>query len=230
MNIELKKYLSKENDLFFCRPNSSDEYVIKECYSPMYFKDYMNYNKNDIVLDVGANIGAYSTRVSKLVKYVFAYEPHQENYKLALHNLKTNKIKNVKLSNTALIGTNNSEVNLYTNKGKNRGSHTIIPTRGRGTIIVKSQKFSNILKETKANKIKMDIEGGEWDILYENNIDWTNVDALIMEWHHKNFNNSRVQKFNWVMKYLKQNFKFVETNLDLNKKTWYANVWCYNEK
>ena len=45
MNIELKKYLSKENDLFFCRPNSSDEYVIKECYSPMYFKDYMNYNE-----------------------------------------------------------------------------------------------------------------------------------------------------------------------------------------
>ena len=29
--------------------------------------------------------------------------------------------------------------------------------------------------------------------------------------------------------YLKQNFKFVETNLDLSKKTWYANIWCYNE-
>ena len=28
---------------------------------------------------------------------------------------------------------------------------------------------------------------------------------------------------------LKQNFKFVETNLDLSKKTWYANIWCYND-
>ena len=31
------------NEVFYCRPNSSDEGVIKECYSPMYFKEYMNY-------------------------------------------------------------------------------------------------------------------------------------------------------------------------------------------
>ena len=74
---------SRMGDTFYCRPDSSDEYVVRECYSPIYFKEYMNYNKDDIVLDVGANIGAYSTRVSKLVKEVYSFEPLKENYDLA---------------------------------------------------------------------------------------------------------------------------------------------------
>ena len=52
------------------------------------------------------------------------------------------------------------------------------------------------------------------------------VDALVMEWHHKNFNKTKIQKFKWVMDYLSENFKVVESNLDLNKKTWYAYIWC----
>ena len=91
------------NEVFYCRPNSSDEGVIKECYSPMYFKEYMNYKSTDIVLDVGTNIGAYSTRVSSLVKCVYGFEPLKDNYELALKNLNRNNIKNVKLQNVALI-------------------------------------------------------------------------------------------------------------------------------
>ena len=182
-----------------------------------------------IVVDVGANIGAYSTRVSKLVKCVYSFEPDKENYNLAQKNLYKNNITNVKLFNHALIGTDDNEISFYLNKGKNNGSHTILPTRGREVTTVKARKFSEVLSETKATKIKMDIEGAEWNILNENNIDWSTVDAMIMEWHHKSFNKTRVEKHIWVMEYLKQNFEFVETNLDLNKKTWYANIWSYNE-
>ena len=181
------------NEVFYCRPNSSDEGVIKECYSPMYFKEYMNYKSTDIVLDVGTNIGAYSTRVSSLVKCVYGFEPLKDNYELALKNL---------------------------------GSHTILPTRGRDHIVVSARRFSDVLSETKATKIKMDIEGAEWDILSKDQIDWSTVDALVMEWHHKNFNKTKIQKFKWVMDYLSENFKVVESNLDLNKKTWYAYIWC----
>ena len=220
---------SRGDDTFYCRPDSYDEYVIRECYSPMYFKDYMNYNKDDIVLDVGANIGAYSTRVSKLVKEVYSFEPLKENYDLAQKNLDRNNATNVKLFNHALIGTDDDEINFYPSKGKNLGSHTMLPTRGRGVISVKARKFSDVLSETKATKIKMDIEGAEWNILSEDDIDWSTVDSLVMEWHHKSFNKTRVEKHLWVMDYLKQNFKFVETNLDLSKNTWYANIWCYNE-
>ena len=150
---------SRKGDTFHCRPDSSDEYVVRECYSPIYFKEYMNYNKDDIVLDVGANIGAYSTRVSKLVKEVYSFEPLKENYDLAQKNLDRNNATNVKLYNNALIGTDDDEINFYLSKGKNLGGHTILPTRGRGIIVVKERRFSDVLSETKATKIKMDIEG-----------------------------------------------------------------------
>ena len=217
---------SRKGDTFHCRPDSSDEYVVRECYSPIYFKDYMNYNKDDIVLDVGANIGAYSTRVSKLVKEVYSFEPLKENYDLAQKNLDRNNVTNVKLYNNALIGTDDDEINFYLSKGKNLGGHTILPTRGRGIIVVKARKFSDVLSETKATKIKMDIEGAEWNILSEDDIDWSTVNGLVMEWHHKSFKNTRVEKFKWVMDYLSDKFKVVESNLDLNKKTWYGYIWC----
>ena len=217
---------SRMGDTFYCRPDSSDEYVVRECYSPMYFKDYMNYNENDIVLDVGANIGAYSTRVSKLVKEVYSFEALKENYDLAQKNLDRNNVTNVKLYNNALIGTDDDEINFYLSKGKNLGGHTILPTRGRGITVVKARKFSDVLSETKATKIKMDIEGAEWNILSEDDIDWSTVNGLVMEWHHKSFKNTRVEKFKWVMDYLSDKFKVVESNLDLNKKTWYGYIWC----
>ena len=70
----------------------------------------MNYKSTDIVLDVGTNIGAYSTRVSSLVKCVYGFEPLKDNYELALKNLNRNNIKNVKLQNVALIGTDDNKV------------------------------------------------------------------------------------------------------------------------
>ena len=217
---------SRMGDTFYCRSDSSDEYVGRECYSPIYFKEYMNYKKDDIVLDVGANIGAYSTRVSKLVKEVYSFEPLNENYDLAQKNLDRNNATNVKLYNNALIGTDDDEINFYLSKGKNLGGHTILPTRGRGIIVVKARRFSDVLSETKATKIKMDIEGAEWNILSEDDIDWSTVNGLVMEWHHKSFKNTRIEKFKWVMDYLSENFKVVESNLDLNKKTWYGYIWC----
>ena len=72
----------------------------------------------------------------------------------------------------------------------------------------------------------MDIEGAEWNILSEDDIDWSTVNGLVLEWHHKSFKNTRIEKFKWGMDYLSDKFKVVESNLDLNKKTWYGYIWC----
>jgi FkbM family methyltransferase len=231
------KQITNDGDTFYTRPNTSDEYVIKECYSPMYFKDFMNYNKNDIVLDAGVNIGAYSTRVSKLVKKVYGYEPMKENYELAKRNLDKNNRNNVKLYNKALVANDDKKIEFYISHGKNVGSHTILKTRGRKTISVKARKFSEVLAETKANKVKMDIEGAEQKILSDDNIDWSGVDAFVMEWHHKNFGKeNRIQYYKDMRTYLKEHFKYFESTLgekDLTEGSggsWYGLISCYNKK
>ena len=254
-----KSYETKCGDIFDIRLDTSDEYVIKECYSPMYFTN-MNYNKNDIVLDAGVNIGAYSTRVSQLVKQVYGYEPMKENYELAERNLDKNNRNNVKLYNKALVANDDKKIEFYISTGKNVGSHTILKTRGREITTVKARKFSEVLAETKANKVKMDIEGAEQKILSEDNIDWSGVDALVMEWHHKNFSkNDRIPYFEKMETYLRKHFKHFHSNLDVHKKrtqkmndegkiyyideadkkekrykgpggSWYGLICCYNEK
>ncbi len=229
--------ITRDGDTFYTRPDTSDEYVIKECYSPMYFKDFMNYNKNDIVLDAGVNIGAYSTRVSPLVKQVYGYEPLKENYKLADKNLKKNNRNNVQLYNMALVSNDDKKIEFYINNGKNAGSHTILKTRGRKNITVEARRFSEVLAETKANKVKMDIEGAEQKILSEDNIDWSGVEAFVMEWHHKNFGNkNRIKYYKDMRTYLKKHFKHFESSFGDKDPTegpggsWYALICCYNEK
>ena len=232
-----KPHETKCGDIFDIRPDTSDEYVIKECYSPMYFKTFMNYNKNDIVLDAGVNIGAYSTRVSQLVKQVYGYEPMKENFELATRNLDKNNIKNVKLYNMALVSNDDKEIEFYLSNGKNAGSHTILKTRGRAVCTIKARRFSEVLAETKANKVKMDIEGAEQKILSEDSIDWSGVDAFVMEWHHKNFGKkNRIPYYKDMRKYLKEHFKYFESSLgekDLTEGpggSWYGLICCYNEK
>ena len=231
------KQITNDGDTFYTRPDTSDEYVIKECYSSMYFKDFMNYNKNDIVLDAGVNIGAYSTRVSQLVKQVYGYEPMKENFDLATRNLDKNNIKNVKLYNMALVSNDDKEIEFYLSNGKNAGSHTILKTRGRVVCTTKARRFSEVLAETKANKVKMDIEGAEQKILSEDNIDWSGVDAFVMEWHHKNFGKeNRIPYYKDMRTYLKKHFKYFESSLGEKSLaegpggSWYGIISCYNEK
>ena len=156
----------------------------------------------------------------------------QSTIKRTIKEIEINKYQaleysNVELNNFALIGTDNEEIPFYINTGKNEGNHTIMPTRGRPEIVVKAKKFSDVLSKTKATKVKMDIEGAEWDILSKDDIDWSGVDAMVLEWHHKSFNKTKVEKYEWAMTYLQKHFSNVKSNLDLNKRTWYGIIGCY---
>jgi len=75
-----------------------------------------NYLKDeDIVFDVGANIGYFTLEFARLVGKrgkVISFEPHPEIYKVLQRNVKRNKYKNVSLNNVA-CGESNSQRNLY---------------------------------------------------------------------------------------------------------------------
>jgi len=134
--------------------------------------DYENYelelykkllNKNDIVLDIGANIGVYSIEASNRIGdegKVYAFEPIQENLKLLKRNLKLNFVNNTNPI-TSAIGKEEGVIKIY--KAKNS-----IATHTAGAI---SDEFEEVNVESidsfctkndlKINLIKMDIEGYE---------------------------------------------------------------------
>ena len=201
---------------FNVRPGTLDEYVVKECYGKMYFDEYIKYRPEDVVLDVGANIGAYSVRVSKHVTAVHSYEASPENYEVALKNIELNSARNVHLHNLALVGTDVKTLDFFLNTGKNKGAHSLLVKRGREKQTVNAYRFSKALQESKATMVKMDIEGGEWDIFSNDTIDWTGVRGFVFEWHHAILRDKTYEKRKWLEEYLKKHFDNVIMPQKLN--------------
>lgn len=84
---------------------------------------------NDVVVDVGANIGYYTLLLAKQVGHagrVFAFEPDPVNFDLLQRNVERNGYRNIVLERLAVSDVTGS-VTLFTNE-ENRGDHRIHPT------------------------------------------------------------------------------------------------------
>lgn len=196
----------KSNLKFNVRKDTYDEEVVRECFGSSYFKENIKYCRDDIVLDVGANIGAYAIRVSSLVQVVHSFEPDIDNYNLAKENLSLNSITNVHLNNSALISSDKTTIDFYVNGKANKGAHSCCPIRGREKITVPAKMFSTVVKEIKPTIVKMDIEGAEWDIITANNTDWSSVRILMFEWHPNILKDKTFEKRDKIESILNKHF------------------------
>lgn len=120
--------------------------------------------ENNIVLDLGANIGYYTLLFSKLVGdkgKVFAFEPDPENFALLKKNVDMNEIKNV-VSEQKACSKKTGKTFLY--RDQSPGRHTIY-NRPDGTkyVQVEVTSLDDYFKNFKKNIdfIKMDIQGSE---------------------------------------------------------------------
>lgn len=101
--------------------------------------------ESDIVLDIGANSGAFSILASKKARYVFAVEPLYTD--IIRKNIRLNGINNIFVLETGLgIGKQSIEW-------------------GRRQRVIELTPLDKILEITgKCDFLKMDCEGGEWCI------------------------------------------------------------------
>ena len=120
-----------------------------------------NVKKNDIVVDVGANIGYYTLLMAKNEANVFSYEPEPQNFELLKKNVRLNDLStNVKLYNKAVSNFNgNSKLVLAEHT---TGQHKLGTNRfGNETINVEVIK----LELDKIDFAKIDVEGDELHVL-----------------------------------------------------------------
>ncbi len=125
--------------------------------------------KGDTVFDIGANIGIYTILASKLVGprgKVYAFEPDPENYRLLIKNIKLNKLENVVAVKSAL-GDKTGRVRFYqdiSNPGESSLAELYRANRYMVSITT-LDKFCSTNHIKRIQIIKMDVEGGEIDIL-----------------------------------------------------------------
>lgn len=141
------------------RPGTMDLFMIGElgCYRPL------NPRPGDTILDVGACIGSVSRYLAENGANVVAYEPHPENFDILVKNSPDSV--NVR---AAVIAGPDGQIILYANeKGINDGLHSTTPHRGRTELSCPAVNFHDQLDRYEPNKLKIDCEGSEYDILAE---------------------------------------------------------------
>ena len=126
--------------------------------------DVVELRKTDVVLDVGAHIGAYSALVAERVKKVVAIEPDPQNYRLLVRN--TGRIKNVVRTRAAVVHDSDfGRTRLY--EARWSTMHSSAQIRGRKHISVPAVSFRSLLRTHRPTVLKIDIEGGEYDLMDE---------------------------------------------------------------
>lgn len=166
-------------------------------------KDYNFFTKDKIVLiDIGANIGIASLFFSlqENIKKIYAFEPVDVTFNLAIENLNRNeKISKIEsIYNYGLGKNERKEVFSFNPNVKgNTGLRGVLSTSFRRDlvsekeVIIKnaSDEINKILKDNSKYKIgvKMDCEGSEYEIfesLEETGV-LKNIDLFMIEWHDK---------------------------------------------
>lgn len=124
-------------------------------------------SNNDLILDVGANIGNHSIHFAKICNCnVLSFEPQKEVFSILNENIRLNNLSSLVKAYNIGIGARNTKGNL-TIIDKNNSGTGKIEFDENGEIIVKT--LDSILKKyTNINDlkiIKIDVEGRELEVL-----------------------------------------------------------------
>ena len=133
--------------------------------------------KDDVVFDIGSNIGAFTVPFAKKVGelgQVYAFEPQKVIYDLLQDNVNKNKLKNVKVYNVGM-GKEKEELELneidYSKVG-NFGGVSFKVDSSSFTKNIKNKKYKvkiinldEFMEIEKCNFMKIDVELMELDIL-----------------------------------------------------------------
>jgi len=168
---------------FWVRKNSSDIFVLKEVYSKKVYGE----KPYGVVLDIGANIGAFCVYASATANKIYAFEPESSNYRQLLKNIQLNKKCEKIIPLKVAVGRESKKVYIY--KGIfNKGASSVIYKITDEREVAEIRGLSNMMDTLGINKVdllKIDIEGGEYDLLYGlPKEEFKKIDRIILEYHY----------------------------------------------
>jgi FkbM family methyltransferase len=142
--------------------------------------------KDDVVLDIGANIGYYALIWSGLVGNggkVYALEPVLNNFKMLEKNVELNGIKNIETFKIAAGSENKKDfINVAESGNVSSFINSRAPLKGKEEVDV--VKIDDFLKDKKMPKLaRMDVEGYAGEILKGMRETLKKVEYLLIELH-----------------------------------------------
>lgn len=174
---------------FKTRPWTADKWIVWETWGlGEYTYSHQPIQPHDVVVDIGAQIGAFTVLAAKMASggQVLAYEPYPPNFSLLQENVRMNNCPNVKLFNQSVGKAGGRNAALYVNP-TNSGGHSTVAPVGRRKIRTRQTSLSELIRANKIRRInylKIDIEGGEFDLLLSTPLRvLQKVDVITLEYH-----------------------------------------------
>lgn len=144
-----------------------------------------------VVIDVGANIGAFTVFIKRYFPWarVYAFEPEESNFALLRQNLRVNRLLRVMAVKEAVydrVGTIS-----FDNDTPNTGAYAVSPT-GRLTVsTIDLDTFLDIRNiKGDIDLLKLDCEGSEYRII-ESFRGLNRCRVILLEYHHFNTPSSK---------------------------------------
>jgi FkbM family methyltransferase len=168
--------------------NTSDALMIWEIWKVKVYDDArIPICAGDVVVDMGAHIGAFAVRAARLAQggQVYAYEASSKNFALLTENRKLNNLENLYIENSA-VSNRCGTMPFYT-PSDNRILGSLLQNTSSFVETVPAITFSDIIAKhavTQIDFLKVDVEGAEFDILFadpEETLSKTR--QIVMEFH-----------------------------------------------
>lgn len=201
----------------FSRNPKSGEYirpfVAEKMGEPLDLNEVLN--QEDTWLDVGGHMGLFAIRMARQfpkIKKIVSYEALPQNVTFAIENIKVNGITNCEVIQKAIVPNNDKTIDFYLSADS--GKHSTLQVRGRDVVQVPAVNVNDVLRETGATAIKVDIEGAEYELIKAIE-DWSNIRVAVIEWHFnamkpaEKMENARVKMFQEIMAIMEKNFDVI---------------------
>ncbi len=189
-------FYTRLGDKFYVRcqtrqSETSDLSAIVETYLDKQYTKEFDIGKDDVVVDIGGNIGDFTVYAAKKAVNgkVYVFEPSPENFRQLNKNISLNKLKNVYAYEEGMSGSKGIQY-LYLNGFT---THTTSPEIAKfehlnmGSIAIKVRTIEEVFKDfnlQKINFLKIDCEGGEYEILFNiNRNTFEKIEKIAMEVH-----------------------------------------------
>jgi FkbM family methyltransferase len=168
---------------FSVRPDSTDQMIIDEVFGGDY--ESIGRDTTDVILDIGANIGAFSILAAKNTANckIIAVEPEETNFAKLIENVALNgledRIECVNLAVSSVAGKDAwAEVGMF------GGTSVYLDRDDTHTSLVRTTTLDEIIGNKKVSYLKMDTEGHEYLIfegLSDKNL--SRIKKIVMEYH-----------------------------------------------
>lgn len=185
--IFLYPYFTFKNNLKFEFKSFLDLLILKETIIDDYYQLKKSIKNNPkTIVDIGGGFGDFSIYAAKMFPdaKILVFEPNPILYKMLLRNITLNEVKNIDAFPTAV--SSKKELILDISKEPTQTSIFFNDKKQSRTIKVKTKNLSGILKDHIIDFLKIDCEGGEWNILSNlSDQEFKRIKIISLEYHNQ---------------------------------------------